>query len=573
MLKKNACGILFLFFMCGIFTRAGAVTRPNVTDWYISDFDSKITVNKDSSLGISETITADCANAVGKHGIFRILPNHVTVGGKKIKMPVKLISITDQNGRLLQYSEAKNSETVTWKIGDPDVTVNGVNIYKINYVIDNTIRFGNDDFDELYWNLYGNFWDLQTDHFHAAIIFPQEVNQSNATVDYYTGTLGSKSKDLAAYRWSAPNVLEFESTKMLDAREGITASIIFPKGIFSEYRPSFWESYGQFAYFLIPFAIFATCFFLWRKYGDDPEVCETIIAEYDAPGNLSPVELGMLMKNGAFDNDLITAELINFATKGLIMIKETHEKILFFDTRDYELQKMAKPEAEEKLSVVQKEILEGIFEGKSVKKLSELKNSFYKKLPQIKKSAEKLLKEKNLIVPAGMHIGLVMKLMSGVGIWITFVSFGSNLILGLCALLSALIVLGFSFIMPKRTVEGAKLNVDAKGFKLFMNTVDKDRAVFYEKENIFEKFLPYAIMFGITGEWIKRMQEIYGEEYFATYAPVWYAGAGGSFDADSFSTSMDSLSSAIAASTSSPSGSGGSGGSGGGGGGGSGGGW
>ena len=106
-----------------------------------------------------------------------------------------------------------------------------------------------------------------------------------------------------------------------------------------------------------------------------------------------------------------------------------------------------------------------------------------------------------------------------------------------------------------------------------METVDKDRAKFYEKENIFEKFLPYAIVFGITELWIKRMKEIYGEEYFAHYAPAWYAGNMAAFSADSFASAIDSLSSSIASNTSAPSGSGGGGGAGGGGGGGGGGGW
>ena len=106
-----------------------------------------------------------------------------------------------------------------------------------------------------------------------------------------------------------------------------------------------------------------------------------------------------------------------------------------------------------------------------------------------------------------------------------------------------------------------------------MEMVDKDRATFYEKENMFEAFLPYAILFGMTKEWIKRMRDIYGEEYFSTHPMSWYVGGAGSFNADSFTSVMDNLSSSIAASTLSPSGSGGSGGSGGGGGGGGGGGW
>ena len=129
--------------------------------------------------------------------------------------------------------------------------------------------------------------------------------------------------------------------------------------------------------------------------------------------------------------------------------------------------------------------------------------------------------------------------------------------------------------MPKRTQAGAELDWKIDGFKLFMKTVDKDRAAFYEKENIFEKFLPYAIIFGITKEWVKRMKEIYGEEFYASHVPAWYSGGTGAFDADSFSSAITSLSNSIAANTSAPSssGSGGSGGSGGGGGGGGGGGW
>ena len=73
--------------------------RENVTDWYIQDFSSEIVVNKDSSLDITETITADCGQAVGKHGIFRVLPEKVTVEGRgEIETPIELISIKDLNG-------------------------------------------------------------------------------------------------------------------------------------------------------------------------------------------------------------------------------------------------------------------------------------------------------------------------------------------------------------------------------------------------------------------------------------------------------------------------------------------
>jgi hypothetical protein len=287
--------------------------RENVTDWYLQDFDSQIIVNQDSSLDITEKITADCGNAVDKHGIFRILPEQIKLtDGQVIKNPVKLISITDFSDNPINYSESRNfaDKTVTWKIGDPDRTVAGVNEYEIHYRVQNAIRFGNADFDELYWNLNGNFWDLETDHFHASLIFPEGANRDNSKVDYYTGILASKSKELASYHWSASNVLEFDSARTLLPKEGITASVTFPKGIFVAYQPSFWEKYRLYFFLMIPLAVFLFCFNLWQRYGKDPQVDKTVIAEYEASGNLSPIEMGVLRRNGSFSNELITAEII-----------------------------------------------------------------------------------------------------------------------------------------------------------------------------------------------------------------------------------------------------------------------
>ena len=128
--------------------------------------------------------------------------------------------------------------------------------------------------------------------------------------------------------------------------------------------------------------------------------------------------------------------------------------------------------------------------------------------------------------------------------------------------------------MPKKTQRGAELMWKIQGFKLYMETAEKYRQQFYEKENIFEKFLPYAIIFGITGLWIKKMEQIYGPDYFKTYHPAWFMAVGtGAFDADSFTSSMNGISSGIASNIGSASGAGGGGFAGGGGGGGGGGGW
>lgn len=554
--------------------------RENVSDWYIKDFQTKIAVDKDSSLLITEMITADCGQAADKHGIFRILPTQIKTAQGTINTPVELVSISDFNKHLIYYTQTRDGfkHTVTWKIGDASQPVTGVNYYKIVYRVKNAIRTANDKFDELYWNLNGNFWDLETDNFSAEILLPAGANQQNSQVEYYTGYLGEKNKDLASFHWMGENAIKFSSVGTLLAKQGITASITFPKGLVVPYEPSFGELYGEYLWCLLGLMVFIICFLLWQKYGKDPRVDKTIIPEFGIPGNLTPLELGTLKDNGTFNNNFITAAIIDLAVKGYIKIEEIENKILFFTGKDYLLTKTKSPDD---LGPAEKILVNRLFSACDMVALSSLKNKFYNNINDIKKSTINSLNEKQYINKTGLEyrtlfitIGVILFGIgvSTIGLMNTFV-FSEFLTINL--FVSAVIFWIFSIIMPKRTPAGAELNWQIKGFKLYMETAEKYRQQFNEKENIFEKFLPYAIVFGLTKQWIKKMQEIYGQEYFNTYAPVWFVGMNmGHFDVSGLTAQMESLSSAISSNvSSSPSGSGGAGGSGGGGGGGGGGGW
>ena len=85
--------------------------------------------------------------------------------------------------------------------------------------------------------------------------------------------------------------------------------------------------------------------------------------------------------------------------------------------------------------------------------------------------------------------------------------------------------------------------------------------------DLYERLLPYAVVFGQEKQWAGHLAVLYASAGVA--APVWYAGTGG-FDAASFSSSIGSLSAAStsSASTGGSSGGGSAGGGGGGGGGG-----
>ena len=120
----------------------------------------------------------------------------------------------------------------------------------------------------------------------------------------------------------------------------------------------------------------------------------------------------------------------------------------------------------------------------------------------------------------------------------------------------------FAQIMPARTIAGARAREAALGFKEFLSRVEEER---YKKmitsPEMFERFLPYAMAFGVADKWATAFKDMYREP------PTWYVGGTGQFNAVSFSHDIDSMSSAAASSMSSSpssSGSGGGGSSGGG---------
>ncbi|MGB2631897.1 MAG: DUF2207 domain-containing protein, partial [Minisyncoccales bacterium] len=368
------------------------------------------------------------------------------------------------------------------------------------------------------------------------------------------------------------NILKIASKKTLLPGQGITASITFPKNIVKPYQPGFFELYGDYLWFILPLLVFILSWQMWLKYGKDPVVNKTVIPEFEIPENLSPMEMGLLANNGSFNDSLISATIIDLAVKKHIIIEEI-PKSGIFGKQDFRLKKTganATPPGGPETVLIDK-----IFGADQEILLSKLKDNFYKDLPAIKKSGIEALKNKGLIYQSGLTMKTVFISAGSIVLFgMIFALIIGNLWLILSLALAGIVLLVFGLLMPKRTLKGAELNWRVKGFKLYMETAEKYQAQFNEKENIFEKFLPYAIMFGMANLWIKKMEQIYGKEYFANYHPAWYAGAfSGNFDADSFTSQINSISAGIAANIGTTSGAGGAGAAGSGGGGGGGGGW
>ncbi len=564
---------LFLAFILFI----PSFSQAQNNHWTIEKLHSNIILNQDNSATITEDIMANCKNCQDQHGIFRILPTQTKVGRYlTLPTPVKLKSITNFNNQPIPYTQQIDyfNHTVTWKIGDPNITVTGLNNYKIIYTVNNVNRLGNKDYDEFYWNLVGNYWQMPIKSFTGNITFPNGITEQNTNISYYTGKTGSKNNNLADYNWIDTHTLQFKSTKQLDSGNGITVSVTFPKNIIHKSPASFLQLYGQYLWLVIPLLAFIICLYIWHRFGRDPKLHRTVVPEFEIPEKLTPIEMSVLQNNGYLSQKAITADIINLAVNGYLTIKEI-PKVGLFEKKDFQLKLIKEP-----TTLIEKRLVKKIFGTKKEILISKLKDDFSEAIGDLQKIAQKNLIKNKLMVKLGfillilfMIVSLVLVIASVVPIGLYYNQFNPFWATGSIFAAAAIFFL-FAPLMKQRTVKGTMLLERIRGFELYIKTAEKYRQQFNEKENIFEKYLPYAILFGLTEIWIKNMQEIYGEKYFYNHIPAWYILSSNSkFNIDNFNNEINNLSASINSNAGNSSGFNGGGFSGGGSGGGGGGGW
>ena len=147
-------------------------------------------------------------------------------------------------------------------------------------------------------------------------------------------------------------------------------------------------------------------------------------------------------------------------------------------------------------------------------------------------------------------------------------------IVGIPVILGGLALALLARRMPARTAKGTAMLRRVRGFRRVIATAETHMARWAEKENVFTRYLPYAIVFGLTDKWAKAFEDLGLEPDTAS----WYVGQR-PFTAVAFADSIGRFSvttGGTIASTPASSGSsgfGGGGSSGGGGGGGGGGSW
>ncbi|MEN9524262.1 MAG: hypothetical protein RL536_331 [Candidatus Parcubacteria bacterium] len=557
-----------------------------VNEESISSFNSVVAVNLDNSVSVEETIVYN-TGALQRHGIYRdIRP----VSSEGRAMDITNINVTDSNGSSVTWVRQSAGGNVRIRIGDANVTFQGQRTYIISYRATQAVAHLKDA-DEIYWNVTGNEWKIPIYQSKARVILPQGVSVLRSAC--YVGASGSK--DTCARVEFDGDPQAFATQNSLAPGQGLTVAVGFPAGILPAYSTldnissNFYRYIAWLAIILIPLITFIVMFRKWWRIGRDPKGTGVIVPQYDVPNGLTPLEVAGIVNQRVTAQD-IPAEIIYLATKGYIKIKYISDKLLgFIKTTDYELVLVkagSDISNEFDIKLLQHLFIYSLEAGNKVK-MSDLKNSFYAHIPSIVNSViDALLLKKyysnfakksfsgirigiNIIVIAAwvaIFVGGMLNEVTSVSIWYFALSIVSSVIIWRI----------FQSIMPAKTKEGVAAREYLLGLKDYLQIAEKDRLAFHnapaKKPEIFEKLLPYAMVFGVANAWSKEFEDIY------VTPPGWYEGytPGSAFNSVIFYNSLSNFSSAARTNLSSSPGGGGSGGggfSGGGGGGGGGGGW
>jgi hypothetical protein len=542
----------------------------------IERFDARITVNADGTIDVLESLRAKFTGSW--NGIYRKVPvEYRTAQGFKWTVRLDLVSATDGEGQALRTETSREGHFVQYKMWIPGA-VDAVKSVVLRYRVHNALRFF-EDHDELYWNVTGDEWDVALGDVSAAIELPAGATGVRATA--FNGIYGSTSRDAAAT--VEGTVVRITMPRKLEFREGLTAVVGWDKGLVPE--PTRADKVAGFLGanwpLALPIPVLLGMLFLWTRRGRDPRRLP-ISVQYEPPPGLTPAEAGTLTDESADMRD-ITATIVDLAVRGHLRIEEREESKLFglVKDREFVFRRTEPEQPAQPLKSYESAVLEGIFkDGAREVELSDLKNEFYKNLGNIKSGIMDRLVQQGLYARRPDHVrgrwiglggALAFIIAMGGGALASEIGLApvSVVVAGIAI---GLIVVIIGYHMPARTVAGARTLEKVLGFAEFLERVDKERfETVVKTPEMFERYLPYAMAFGVEKKWAAAFKDIYLEP------PTWYAGSSmQGFNASLFSTRLSAMStqagSTMSSSPRSSSGSGFSGGSSGGGGGGGGGG-
>ncbi len=561
---------LTIALFTGLSTPASAAADDQIDDLAVT-----YTVRADGTLLVRERITLRFGTSSSRHGLERWLITREPYDGThdaiyQITDPVVTSPGQASTAVAVQRDLGDGRvQSMRVRVGDPNRTIREPTAtYELSYTVRGALRTFS-GYDELYWDVTGT-------QFPRVLAASVRVEVPGGVVEVYcsAGPVGSSTPCSTS---SVSDGVGTYGTALLAAGDPLTIAAKIGAGRVADSRPILVESADLSkqrvattmltASGIVALLVPLLGWWYFRRNGHDrrfaglppgvvpgpdekvPEVRDTgvEIPVAFAPPTIPLVDAALLL-DGQPHVRQTTATLVGLAVDGAIRLRGGN---------DAEARLVDSRRARDKPSAV---LLEELFGGgETVADLSSgLLAEGHDRLTAM---AAQQAGDQNWFVrwPARRGTGTTVIAALAAG-YVAFIVIGQTALYLLPLLLSVLItliVLNRKLSHGQRTGTGRALTDQVQGFRTYLATAEADQLRFEEGEDIFSRYLPWAVVFDLTDRWTKVCGELVAQGRLASTAPPWYFGP--SWNLDGFSGQVSSLNSGVAAAASAPDFSGGTG--------------
>lgn len=517
---------------------------------HILFFGSLVTVQKDATLHVRETIRVRVAGKNRERGLYRDFPVHYSsADGQKYDVSLDVLSV-QRDGAVEPYTVERMSGMVRLYIGGMEGVLRpGVYTYTITYKTNGHIRFL-DNNDELQWNVTGNRWDFAIDTVRAVVVLPDSAQVVRASA--YTDSRDDEKKGEHYRFWDSAGCAVFVSTQGLRAKEEFVVYSSWQKGIVAEQREAtqrtlFWKNNVEYVVGGIGVVVVFVWFLVfWLKSGNHLEDGH-IVAQHDIPKGLSPAAIRVINRMG-YDRKAMVLALINMAMKGALSIENKAEgKVRLLRHEGFHAPLAADEEGlfrvmfeESNVLVLHTEEQKRICRSEQVLKRAlkeQCEGAYFRANVRVFLGGVLL----SCVVLAGLFLPVLLDVLS--------VSFR---IIPLCIVLPLLLILNMVFyrLLKVPTAEGRILLDQIEGVRQFLvgRKGEQENSIPVTKE-VFEQYLPYALALDVEQVWGENLAKNVSAnaqqnsalgkgETLYIYNPPWYSGVRHA-DMRAFSTALE----------------------------------
>jgi hypothetical protein len=298
-------------------------------------FQSAVEVHADGALEVEETITVRAEGNAIRRGIYRDFPIRYPAGSGFVRhVGFSLLEVRRDGAPEPHHTERVGDHLRIYAGEQSTFLRSGEYTYTFRYRTTRQLRHFA-DYDELYWNVTGNFWTFPINRATASVTLPRGATVVQHAA--YTGRVGEAGNDYAVTP-RGDGSIALETTRTLAPGEGLTLAVAFPKGIvpeagsLSRFLRALWDNVGILVLGFAAAGAGAYYYTTWDRIGRDPQR-GIIIPMFAPPAGLSPAAVsyvhyqGFAAAGGSALRAFIAA-LMSLAVKRLVEIDDETDTVV-----------------------------------------------------------------------------------------------------------------------------------------------------------------------------------------------------------------------------------------------------